>query len=88
LFGAHFININFITMLIRSGIEILSSLPKLYWKDDSMPGAKVIKFTKKKDPPTKDRLWISLEEEITSTIINIYYLFYLDISFFFFYMLM
>ncbi len=62
---AHFINIIFITMLIRSGIEILSSLPKLYWKDDAMPGTEWIKFTKKKDPPTtKDsKLWISLEEE-------------------------
>ncbi len=59
---AHFINIIFITMLIRSGIEILSSLPKLYWKDDAIPGTEWIKFTKKKDPP-KDKLWISLEEE-------------------------
>ncbi|HET8792984.1 MAG TPA: molybdopterin-dependent oxidoreductase [Nitrososphaeraceae archaeon] len=59
---AHFINIIFITMLIRSGIEILSSLPKLYWKDDATPSTEWIKFTKKKDPP-KDKLWISLEEE-------------------------
>ena len=62
---AHFINIIFITMLIRSGIEILSSLPKLYWKDHAKPGNEWIKFTKKKDPPTtKDsKVWISLEEE-------------------------
>jgi methionine sulfoxide reductase catalytic subunit len=62
---AHFINIIFITMLIRSGIEILSSLPKLYWNDHAQPGNEWIKFTKKKDPPTtKDsNLWISLEEE-------------------------
>ena len=63
---AHFINIIFITMLIRSGIEILSSLPKLYWKDDATPGTEWIKFTKKKNPElssTKDKLWISLEEE-------------------------
>ena len=48
------INIIFITMLIRSGIEILSSLPKLYWKDDATPGTEWIKFTKK-DPPTQDK---------------------------------
>jgi hypothetical protein len=30
---AHFINLIFITLLIRSGIEILSALPKLYWHD-------------------------------------------------------
>lgn len=59
---AHFINIIFITILIRSGIEILSSLPKLYWKDNALPGTEWIKFTKKKDLP-KDKLWISLEEE-------------------------
>lgn len=58
---AHFINVIFITLLIRSGIEILSSLPKLYFKDDAKPGTEWIKFTKKKIP--KDRLWISLEEE-------------------------
>jgi thiosulfate reductase cytochrome b subunit len=58
---AHFINVIFITLLIRSGIEILSSFPKLYWNDDAKPGTEWIKFTKKKIP--KDRLWISLEEE-------------------------
>jgi methionine sulfoxide reductase catalytic subunit len=58
---AHFINLIFITLLIRSGIEILSSLPKLYWNDHAIPGTEWIKFTKKEMP--KDRLWISLEEE-------------------------
>ncbi|MGB6527932.1 MAG: hypothetical protein WBF33_07470 [Candidatus Nitrosopolaris sp.] len=51
-------------MLIRSGIEILSALPKLYWHDDAIPGTEWIKFTKKEFPPDiKDRVWISLEEE-------------------------
>ena len=58
---AHFINIIFITLLIRSGIEILSALPKLYFNDHAKPGSEWIKFTKKKLP--KDRLWISLDEE-------------------------
>lgn len=58
---AHFINIIFIILLVRSGIEILSALPKLYWNDNSKPGTEWIKFTKKKIP--KDQLWISLEEE-------------------------
>ena len=58
---AHFINIIFITILIRSGIEILSALPKLYWSDNAIPGTEWIKFTKKKPP--EDKLWISLEEE-------------------------
>ncbi|HET7390936.1 MAG TPA: molybdopterin-dependent oxidoreductase [Nitrososphaeraceae archaeon] len=58
---AHFINIIFITLLIRSGIEILSALPKLYSNDHAKPGTEWIKFTRKKMP--QDRLWISLEEE-------------------------
>src|SRR5919108_769061 len=58
---AHFINVIFITLLIRSGIEILAALPKLYWKDHALPGTEWIKFTKREIP--KDRLWTSLEEE-------------------------
>ncbi len=58
---AHFINLIFITLLIRSGIEILSSFPKLYWNDHALPGTEWIKFTKRKMP--KDKLWIGLEEE-------------------------
>ncbi|HEX5519861.1 MAG TPA: cytochrome b/b6 domain-containing protein, partial [Candidatus Nitrosocosmicus sp.] len=50
--------------MIRSGIEILSALPKLYWNDDAVPGKEWIKFTKKKFLPSfKKRIWISLEEE-------------------------
>jgi methionine sulfoxide reductase catalytic subunit len=58
---AHFINLIFIALLIRSGIEILSALPKLYFNDDAKPGTEWIRFTKKKMP--EDRLWTSLEEE-------------------------
>jgi methionine sulfoxide reductase catalytic subunit len=58
---AHFINLIFITLLIRSGIEILSGFPKLYWNDHAIPGTEWIKFTKRKIP--KDRFWIGLEEE-------------------------
>ena len=47
---AHFINLIFITLLIRSGIEILGALPKLYFNDDARPGSEWIKFTRKKYP--------------------------------------
>jgi hypothetical protein len=61
---AHFINLIFITLLIRSGVEILSALPKLYWHDHATPGTEWIKFTKKVFPPNLEkRVWISLEEE-------------------------
>jgi len=58
---AHFINLIFLTLLIRSGIEILSALPKLYFNDDAKPGTEWIKFTRKKMP--RDKLWTSLDEE-------------------------
>jgi methionine sulfoxide reductase catalytic subunit len=61
---AHFINLIFITLLIRSGIEILSALPKLYWQDHATSDTEWLKFTKKVFPPDlKKRVWISLEEE-------------------------
>src|SRR5215831_552822 len=61
---AHFINLIFVTLLIRAGIEILSALPKFYWHDNARPGTEWIKFTKKQFPPDlKERVWISLEEE-------------------------
>ena len=35
----HFCNLLFVTLLIRSGLEILSAHPKLYWNDDCLPGS-------------------------------------------------
>jgi DMSO/TMAO reductase YedYZ molybdopterin-dependent catalytic subunit/thiosulfate reductase cytochrome b subunit len=58
---SHLINVIFITLLIRSGIEILSAHPKLYTSDNAIDGKEWIKFTKKKMP--KDRLWTSMDEE-------------------------
>lgn len=34
----HFCNLLFVTLLIRSGLEILSAHPKLYWNDNCLPG--------------------------------------------------
>ncbi|MFY0577386.1 cytochrome b/b6 domain-containing protein [Cystobacter fuscus] len=57
----HFINLLFMTLLIRSGLEILSAHPKLYWRDDCLPGSEWLKFTRKKLP--QDKLWTSKDEE-------------------------
>jgi methionine sulfoxide reductase catalytic subunit len=57
----HFINIIFISFLIRSGIEILGTHPKLYWNDDSKPGSEWARFTRKVMPT--DRLYDTLDEE-------------------------
>jgi len=35
----HFCNLLFVTLLIRSGLEILSAHPKLYWNDNCTPGS-------------------------------------------------
>ncbi len=60
--AAHWINVFFIGYLMRSGIQILSSYPRLYWNDHTTPGTEWIKFTKN-DPP-KDKLWITLDQEV------------------------
>jgi DMSO/TMAO reductase YedYZ molybdopterin-dependent catalytic subunit/Ni,Fe-hydrogenase I cytochrome b subunit len=57
----HFVNIIFITLLIRSGIEILSAHPKLYTNDNATDGTEWIKLSSKKMP--KNKLWTSTDEE-------------------------
>src|SRR4030095_8122613 len=47
--------------LVRSGIEILSAHPRLYWNDHCTPGSEWLKFTKKQRP--QDRLWVASDEE-------------------------
>ena len=37
--AAHFFNFLFITLLFRSGLQVLASHPKLYWNDDALPGS-------------------------------------------------
>lgn len=57
----HWINLIFITFLIRSGMEILATHPKLYWNDSSKPGTEWARFTRKTMP--KDKLYDTLDEE-------------------------
>lgn len=57
----HFLNFLFITFLMRSGIEVLSAHPKLYWSDHCIPGTEWLRFTKKQMP--KDELWTGRDEE-------------------------
>lgn len=59
--ATHFFNLLFISLLWRSGFEILSTHPKLYLNDDCRPGSEWIKFTKKKQP--EHELWTSRDEE-------------------------
>jgi hypothetical protein len=45
---AHLFNILFLTLLMRSGIEILAAHPKLYLNDDAKPGSESVRFTPKR----------------------------------------
>ena len=59
---SHFINLLFIGLMIRSGIQILGAHPRLYWNDGCRPETAWLKFSRKKIPQQK--LWTSMDEEI------------------------
>lgn len=46
----HFFNFVFLSLLVRSGIEILGGHPKLYWNDHCSPGSEWIRFGRNKLP--------------------------------------
>ena len=60
--ATHWINVLFMGFLIRAGIQILGSFPRLYWNDHCKPGTEWLRFTRKQQP--KDRMWTTLEEEL------------------------
>ena len=59
--ATHFFNFLFLSLLVRSGIEILSAHPRLYWNDHCTPGSEWLNFTKKRR--RTDRLWTASDEE-------------------------
>jgi DMSO/TMAO reductase YedYZ molybdopterin-dependent catalytic subunit/thiosulfate reductase cytochrome b subunit len=59
----HFLNIFFLLLLARSGLEVLSAFPKLYWNDDCPPGREWARFSKKMYGADSRRMWSSLDEE-------------------------
>src|SRR5579864_3377906 len=61
---SHFINLLFIGLLIRSGIQILGAHPRLYWNDGCKPDTAWLKFTRKKVPLDKDTLYTSMDDEM------------------------
>ncbi len=61
--ATHFLNLLFISLLVRSGLEILSAHPKLYWNDDCTPGTEWLRFTRKRMPA--DKLWTARDEEVS-----------------------
>ncbi|MBA2273514.1 MAG: molybdopterin-dependent oxidoreductase [Actinobacteria bacterium] len=57
----HAFNIVFLTLLIRSGVEILGGHPMLYFNDDCRPGSEWIRFTSKR--MFRDRRWTAEDEK-------------------------
>jgi DMSO/TMAO reductase YedYZ molybdopterin-dependent catalytic subunit/thiosulfate reductase cytochrome b subunit len=60
---AHFVNFLFLTLLIRSGIQILADHPMLYGNDHCIPGSEWVRFGRKKSHKDKKN-WTSSDEEI------------------------
>jgi DMSO/TMAO reductase YedYZ molybdopterin-dependent catalytic subunit/thiosulfate reductase cytochrome b subunit len=57
----HAFNFVFLTLLIRSGIEILGGHPMLYFNDDCRPGSEWIRFTNKR--MFRNRRWTAEDEK-------------------------
>ncbi|WP_203567061.1 molybdopterin-dependent oxidoreductase [Aestuariimicrobium ganziense] len=60
--ASHLINLVLIGMLLRSGWEMLSSLPRLWWRKDCAPGTEWLRFTKRK-LPKEEGVYTSLMDE-------------------------
>jgi methionine sulfoxide reductase catalytic subunit len=58
----HFINLLFMTFIIRSGIQILADHPRLYWSRGSIPGAEWFRF---QHEVPMDRVWTSKDDSVT-----------------------
>jgi methionine sulfoxide reductase catalytic subunit len=61
--AAHILNVLFLTLLMRSGLEILSSHPRFYWNDACRPGSDWLRFTGKS--PAQDQVWTGRDEEVS-----------------------
>lgn len=56
----HLFNFLFLSLLVRSGIEILGAHPKLYWRDHCSPGSEWLRFSRKEMPANE--LWTAEDE--------------------------
>ena len=58
---SHYLNLLLLGFLIRSGLQVLSAHPKLYWNEHCAPGSEWLRLTRKQMP--SDRLWIATDEK-------------------------
>ncbi|QGH68758.1 molybdopterin-dependent oxidoreductase [Pseudactinotalea sp. HY158] len=59
----HALNVMWMLLLFRSGIEVLSAFPKLHWRDDCPPGRQWLRLSRKQFGADSRRPWTSLDEE-------------------------
>lgn len=64
--ATHLINFVLIGMLMRSGWEILASLPRLWWRNDCAPGTEWLRFTRR-ELPKEEGVYTSLMDEKSLT---------------------
>lgn len=60
--ATHLLNFVLIGMLLRSGWEMLSSLPRLWWSNDCAPGKEWLRFTRR-ELPEEEGVYTSLMDE-------------------------
>ena len=58
----HFLNLFFMTFIVRAGLQILADHPRLYWKRDCTPGTEWFRF--QSAVPT-GRIWTSKDDSVT-----------------------
>ena len=59
----HWLNVLFLLLMARSGTEVLSAFPKLYWSDDCPPGREWARFSTKMFGADSRRMWSGENEE-------------------------
>jgi methionine sulfoxide reductase catalytic subunit len=56
----HYVNLLFVILLVRSGLQILMDHPRLYWNIHCTPGTEWIRFTPVEVP--QDRVWTAKQD--------------------------
>ncbi|SDX90679.1 cytochrome b561 [Modestobacter sp. DSM 44400] len=59
----HWLNVLFLLLMARSGMEVLSAFPKMYARDDCTPGREWARFSKKNFGADSRRMWSGENEE-------------------------
>jgi DMSO/TMAO reductase YedYZ molybdopterin-dependent catalytic subunit len=62
----HLLNFLLIGIVVRSGWEIIASLPRFWWRNDCKPGTEWIKFSRRK-VPQEEGVYTSLMDERTAS---------------------